>query len=54
MMSHGVDNPLIEYRDSLSDQNPDEEKFSLIMANLRELEREIGKEMDELEKLLNL
>ena len=54
MMSHGVDNPLIEYRDSLSDQNPDEEYFSLIMANLRELEREIGKEMDELEKLLNL
>ena len=27
---------------------------SEIMANIRELEREIGKEMDELEKLLNL
>ena len=25
MMTHGVDNPTIEYRDSLSDQNPDRE-----------------------------
>lgn len=33
MMTHGVDNPFIEYRDSLSDQNPDREKYSLIMAN---------------------
>lgn len=33
MMTHGVENPFIEYRDSLSDQNPDKEKFSLILAN---------------------
>ena len=33
MMTHGVDNPTIEYRDSLSDQNPDREKYSLILAN---------------------
>ena len=33
MMTHGVDNPYIEYRDSLSDQNPDREKYSLILAN---------------------
>lgn len=33
MMTHGVDNPFIEYRDSLSDQNPDTDKFSLILAN---------------------
>ena len=33
MMTHGVDNPFIEYRDSLSDQNPDKEKCSLILAN---------------------
>lgn len=33
MMTHGIDNPFIEYRDSLSDQNPDREKFSLILAN---------------------
>lgn len=33
MMTHGVDNPFIEYRDSLSDQNPDKEKYSLILAN---------------------
>ena len=33
MMTHGVENPFIEYRDSLSDQNPDREKFSLILAN---------------------
>ena len=26
-------NPFIEYRDSLSDQNPDKEKYSLILAN---------------------
>lgn len=33
MMTHGVDNPFIEYRDSLSDQNPDKGKYSLILAN---------------------
>ena len=33
MMTHGVDNPFIEYRDSLSDQNPDRAKYSLILAN---------------------
>lgn len=33
MMTHGVDNPFIEYRDSLSEQNPDREKYSLILAN---------------------
>ncbi|MCM1114085.1 MAG: type I restriction-modification system subunit M [Clostridium sp.] len=33
MMTHGVDKPFIEYRDSLSDQNPDKEKYSLILAN---------------------
>ncbi len=33
MMTHGIDNPFIEYRDSLSDQNPDKEKYSLILAN---------------------
>ena len=33
MMTHGVDNPFIEYRDSLSDQNQDNGKYSLILAN---------------------
>ena len=33
MMTHGIENPFIEYRDSLSDQNPDREKYSLILAN---------------------
>lgn len=33
MMTHGIDNPYIEYRDSLSDQNPDKNKYSLILAN---------------------
>ncbi len=33
MMTHGIDNPFIEYRDSLSDQNPDKGKYSLILAN---------------------
>ncbi len=33
MMTHGVDNPFIEYRDSLSDQNPDKDMYSLILAN---------------------
>ena len=33
MMTHGVDNPYIEYRDSLSDQNLDREKYTLVLAN---------------------
>lgn len=37
MMTHGIDNPFIEYRDSLSDQNPDKEKYSLILANPAEI-----------------
>ena len=33
MVTHGVENPFIEYRDSLSDQNPDKDMYSLILAN---------------------
>ncbi|WP_455582628.1 type I restriction-modification system subunit M [Dysosmobacter sp.] len=33
MMTHGVENPSIEYRDSLSDQNTDTAKYSMILAN---------------------
>ena len=33
MMTHGISNPFIEYRDSLSDQNMDRNKYSLILAN---------------------
>ena len=33
MMTHGIDNPFIEYRDSLSEQNTDRERYSLILAN---------------------
>ena len=33
MMLHGVERPNIEYRDSLSDQNPDRESCTLILAN---------------------
>ena len=33
MMTHGIDNPFIEYRDSLSDQNGDKDKYTLILAN---------------------
>ncbi len=33
MMTHGVEAPFIEYRDSLSDQNLDTDKYSLILAN---------------------
>lgn len=33
MMTHGVESPFIEYRDSLSDQNIDIDKYSLILAN---------------------
>ncbi len=33
MMTHGVESPFIEYRDSLSDQNLDQDKYSLVLAN---------------------
>lgn len=33
MMLHGVRNPSIEYRDSLSDQNPDRDRYTLVLAN---------------------
>lgn len=33
MMLHGVDNPNIEYRDSLSEVNTDKEKYTLVLAN---------------------
>ena len=33
MMNHRVESPFIEYRDSLSDQNTDKDKYSLILAN---------------------
>jgi type I restriction enzyme M protein len=33
MMLHGVDNPNIEYKDSLSEVNTDKDKFTLILAN---------------------
>lgn len=33
MMLHGVDNPNIEYKDSLSEVNTDKDKFSLVLAN---------------------
>lgn len=33
MMTHGVENPRIEYKDSLSDQNEDTERYTLILAN---------------------
>lgn len=33
MMLHGVDNPNIEYKDSLSEANTDRDKFSLVLAN---------------------
>ena len=33
MMTHGIDSPFIEYRDSLSNQNPDKDNYSLIFAN---------------------
>ena len=33
MMTNGVESPFIEYRDSLSDQNQDKEKHTLILAN---------------------
>lgn len=33
LMLHGVDNPCIEYRDSLSSDNTDESKYTLCLAN---------------------
>ena len=33
MLLHGVDNPNISYRDSLSEANKDIEKYSLVLAN---------------------
>lgn len=33
MMMHGIENPTIEYKDSLSDQNSDHDRFSVILAN---------------------
>lgn len=33
MMLHGVDNPNIEYKDSLSEVNKDSEKYTLVLAN---------------------
>ncbi|MBO4457126.1 MAG: SAM-dependent DNA methyltransferase [Butyrivibrio sp.] len=33
MLLHGVDNPNISYRDSLSEQNTDVEMYSLVLAN---------------------
>ncbi|OFI07629.1 putative type I restriction enzymeP M protein [Clostridium acetireducens DSM 10703] len=33
MMLHGVDNPNIEYKDSLSETNKDNEKYTLVLAN---------------------
>ncbi len=33
MLLHGVENPNISYRDSLSEQNPDNEKYTLVLAN---------------------
>lgn len=33
MLLHGVSNPNISYRDSLSEQNTDNEKYTLVLAN---------------------
>ncbi|MDF2612355.1 MAG: type restriction-modification system methyltransferase subunit [Clostridia bacterium] len=33
MLLHGVENPHIEYKDSLSEQNTDREKYTLVLAN---------------------
>ena len=33
MVLHGIDNPNIEYKNSLSEQNKDENKYTLILAN---------------------
>ena len=33
MMTHGIDNPDIQYKDSLSDQNTDTNKYSMVLTN---------------------
>ena len=33
MIMHGIDNPTIEYRDSISEDNTDNDKYSIILAN---------------------
>ena len=33
MMLHGIENPNIEYRDSLSEMNTEREKYTLVLAN---------------------
>ena len=33
MMTHGVEDPSIQYRDSLSDQNEDADKYTMVLAN---------------------
>jgi type I restriction enzyme M protein len=33
MMLHGVDNPSIEYRDSLAEVNKDKDKYTMVLAN---------------------
>ncbi|MBO9131243.1 class I SAM-dependent DNA methyltransferase [Bacillus sp. 165] len=33
MMLHGVDEPNIEYRDSVSEENKDQDKYTLVLAN---------------------
>lgn len=33
MITHGIENPDIQYKDSLSDQNPDSGEYSVILAN---------------------
>ena len=33
MIMHGIDNPTIEYRDSISEDNTDTDKYSIILAN---------------------
>lgn len=33
MMLHGIDNPNIDYKDSVSEDNKEEEKYSVILAN---------------------
>ena len=38
MLLHGVENPNISYRDSLSEQNTDVEKYSLVLAKTKKTE----------------
>lgn len=35
MMTHGVEDPSIQYRDSLSDQNEDADKYTLLLLLTR-------------------